>query len=271
MTFTPALRPPVGVDRAQRWFLFRDDRILVHRQADNSVCPYLNDVSLFETAFVRKQYLGYLRRIDCYAAELSRDTSLPTNSELHRVRRLLGEVDDELLGIAGRANQMIHWAQTHKFCGRCGQPTRDMENERAKICPPCGLINYPRVSPAVIVAVLNGHRLLLARSTRIGSSYHSVLAGFVEPGETLEDCVRREVKEEVGIRVKNIRYFGSQPWPFPNALMVAFTAEYAGGDIRVNPSEIVDAEWFDAAALPRIPGKWSISRQLIDWFAKTFA
>jgi NAD+ diphosphatase len=271
MTFIPALQPPAGVDRPQWWFLFRDDRILVLRQNDNSVCPFVTDVSPFEKALVRKQYLGYLNGTDCHTAELRSDASLPSNSALLGLRRLLGEVDDELLGIAGRANQMIHWAQTHKFCGRCAHLTQDAAHERGKVCPHCGLINYPRVSPAIIVAVLKGRRILLARSTRIGSIYHSVLAGFVEPGETLEDCVRREVKEEVGIRVKNIRYFGSQPWPFPNALMVAFTAEYADGDIRVNLSEISEAEWFDADALPRIPGKWSISRRLIDWFAKTFA
>lgn len=270
MTFIPALHPPAGDGRPQWWFLFRDNRILVRDQSDNVVCPYLTDISSYETALVRKQYLGNLNGTDCYTAELSHDTRLPANSVLRRIRWLFGEVEDEILGIAGRANQMIHWAQTHQFCGRCSRPTVDGIDERAKICTHCGLINYPRVSPAVIVAVIKRHRILLARSTRIRSSYNSVLAGFVEPGETLEDCVEREVKEEVGIQVKNIRYFGSQPWPFPNALMVGFTAEYAGGDIRVNPSEIVDADWYDANHLPRVPGKWSISRQLIDWFAETF-
>jgi NAD+ diphosphatase len=127
------------------------------------------------------------------------------------------------------------------------------------------------VSPAIIVAVVKDRQLLLAHSTRFTAKFYSVLAGFVEPGETLEDCVQREVFEEVGVRVRNIRYFGSQPWPFPDSLMVAFTAEYAGGEIRVDPVEIADAGWFSAGALPAIPPRISIARQLIDWFATAHA
>ena len=130
---------------------------------------------------------------------------------------------------------------------------------------------YPRISPAVIVAVVRDKRILLARSTRFTSSFHSVLAGFVETGETLEDAVRREIFEEVGIQVRNIRYFGSQPWPFPDSLMVAFTAEYAGGEITLDDNEIVTADWYSAAELPRVPGKISIARRLIDWFTETYS
>ena len=270
MNFIPAIHPPKGTDRPQWWFLFQNDRILVRDKSDQPVRPFLTNISMVESALVRKQYLGSLNGTDCYTAEIRPEALLPSNSRLRRIRWLLGEVEDDMLAIAGRANQMIQWAQTHQYCGRCGHPTEDSNDERAKICNRCGLINYPRISPAVIVAVTNNRRILLARSIRAKSSYHSVLAGFVEPGETLEDCVRREVNEEVGIQVKNIRYFGSQPWPFPNALMVGFTAEYAAGDIRVEPSEIVDADWFDAHSLPRVPGKWSISGQLIDWFVTTF-
>jgi NAD+ diphosphatase len=171
-----------------------------------------------------------------------------------------------LMAVAGRANQFVDWARTHQFCGGCGQPTRDKADERAKVCPSCGLVNYPRVSPAIIVAVLKGDRILLAQSTRARNSFFSVLAGFVEPGETLEDCVRREVREETGIAVDGIRYFGSQPWPFPNALMVAFTATYAGGELAIDLSEIVNAGWFGADELPPLPGKHSIARRLIEWF-----
>ena len=269
MTFTPALHPASDSIRSQRWFLFRGDRILIRRSADASVRPFFTDVSFVEAGLMHRQYLGYLNDIDCFTAELPSEAGVSSAAELQPVRQLLGAVDDELAAVAGRANQMIHWARTHQFCGLCGHVTRDAEKERAKICPACGLINYPRVSPAIIVAVLNAGRILLARSTRRGASFYSVLAGFVEPGETLEECVSREIREEVGLRVKDIRYFGSQPWPFPNALMVAFTARYAGGDIRLNPSEIAAAAWFSADALPPVPGRWSIARRLIDWFEKT--
>ena len=137
-------------------------------------------------------------------------------------RLFFGELDEELVWIAGQANQLVDWNRSHQFCGKCGRQTEDGHDERAKVCPRCRLINYPRVSPAIIVAVVKNDQILLANNMRFKSRYYSVLAGFVEPGETLEECVAREIKEEVGISVKNIRYFASQPWPFPNSLMVGF-------------------------------------------------
>ena len=132
------------------------------------------------------------------------------------------------------------------------------------------MLHYPRLSPAIIVAVINDNRILLAHADRFASGLYSVLAGFVEPGEAFEECVKREVKEEVGIMVKNIRYFGSQPWPFPNSLMVGFTADYDSGKISIDGIEIKDAGWFKANDLPRIPGKISIARRLIDWFVERY-
>jgi NAD+ diphosphatase len=186
------------------------------------------------------------------------------------LRELFGQVDEDLVWVAGRAGQLVHWHRNHRFCGRCGSPTQDHAEERAKICPGCGLINHPRVSPAIIVAVVKDRQLLLAHSTRFPAKFYSVLAGFVEPGESLEECVQREVFEEVGVRVGNIRYFGSQPWPFPDSLMVAFTADYAGGEIRVDSVEIADAGWFSADGLPAIPPRISIARKLIDWFVTAY-
>ncbi len=269
MNFIPAMRPALGDNRPAWWFVFRDDRLLVRFEDGTLVRPYLTDLSKLKSALIRKQYLGSLNGTDCYTAELTAEAPVPEDAVFKGLRQLFGAVDEELLWIAGRANQFVHWAQTHQFCGRCGRPTRDKTDERAKICVKCGLINYPRVSPAIIVAVVRKDKILLARSTRFRSSFYSVLAGFVEPGETLEECVGREVFEEVGIRVKNVRYFGNQPWPFPNSLMVAFTAEYAGGEISADESEIVTAGWFSAEELPRVPGKFTIARQLIDWFVRT--
>jgi NAD+ diphosphatase len=176
---------------------------------------------------------------------------------------------DEVIWIAGRANQLLYWHRTHVYCGQCGRETEDKADERAKICPDCGHVSYPRLSPAVIVAIVRGNRILLARNRRFKGSFYSVLAGFVEPGESLEECIRREIREEVGLRVKNIRYFGSQPWPFPDSLMIGFIADYAAGEIRVDGSEILDAGWFSKNRLPGIPPKISIARQLIDWFSQS--
>ena len=268
MNFIPAMRPAPGDNKPAWWFVFQDDRVLVRFEGETFVSPYFTDLSKLKSALIRKQYLGSLNGTDCYAAELTPETPIPEDTVFKNPRQLFGAVDEEVLWITGRANQLVDWTQSHQFCGRCGKPTRDKTDERAKICHECKLINYPRVSPAIIVAVVRKNRILLARSTRFRSSFYSVLAGFVEPGETLEECVRREVFEEVGIRVKNVRYFGNQPWPFPNSLMVAFTAEYAGGEISADESEIVTAEWFSAGNLPRVPGKFTIARQLIDWFVE---
>jgi NAD+ diphosphatase len=165
----------------------------------------------------------------------------------------------------------VHWQATNRFCGKCGTATVDKPGECAKQCPQCGWAVYPSLSPAVIVAVVRDGALLLARESRFKEGLYSVLAGFVEPGETLEECVRREVREEVGIEVSNIRYFGSQSWPFPDSLMVAFTADYAGGEIDIDPGELIDAGWYRPGELPLVPSRASIARQLIDWFVKQHA
>jgi NAD+ diphosphatase len=269
MEFIPGHIPPSVATQTPMWFVFRANKILVKQVVDSVIKPYISDPKKLNLGLLRQQFLGLLDGIPCFAAELAGDNTLPEGIALHGLRELLGVVNDELFAVAGHANQIIHWDQTHLYCGRCGDPTRDKKDERAKICFSCGLINYPRVTPAIIVAVIRGETILLARSTRFRSNLYSVLAGFVEPGENLEDCVEREIKEEVSLAVQNIRYFGSQPWPFPNSLMVGFTAEYMGGEISVDASEIIHADWFSNRNLPQIPGNQTIARQLIDWFLKT--
>jgi NAD+ diphosphatase len=188
--------------------------------------------------------------------------------EFQGLRKLYGVLEEEVFWVAGRAFQIMDWDRTHQYCGKCGSPTRNKIDERAKVCPSCGTVSFPRMSPAIIVAVIRDHAILLAHAARFPGAMYSVLAGFVEPGESLEDCVRREVKEEAGVELKNIRYFGSQPWPFPNSLMIGYTAEYAAGEIMMDGKEITDAQWFTADRLPAIPDKISIARKLIDWFVE---
>ncbi len=218
---------------------------------------------------VRTQYLGMLDETPCFSAELPNDVVPPEGWAFQGLRRLFGILGDEIFGVAVRAKQIVLWDRTHQYCGQCGAPTQDMEHERAKLCPRCGLTSFPRLSPAVIVAVTRGEELLLARAQRFPKGFYSVLAGYVEPGETLEECVAREVREEVGIEIRSIRYFGSQSWPFPHSLMVAFTAEHASGELRPDPTEIADAGWFRREDLPWIPEKISIARRLIDWFVES--
>ncbi|MFN2254850.1 MAG: NAD(+) diphosphatase, partial [Candidatus Promineifilaceae bacterium] len=253
-------------------------RVLAQTSQPEYKIPLIEDPADLGLSLVRSQYLGYLQQgeevIHCYSGEVAEDTGTPDGLEFLGLRRLFGNISDEMLGLAGRAVQIKEWDRTHQYCGQCGSKVNKLAHERAKKCPQCGHTTYPRLSPAVIVSVERpsatgvGSELLLARNHRHPLGFFSVLAGFVEPGETLEGCVRREICEEVGIEVKNIRYFGSQPWPFPNSLMIAFTAEYASGDIRLEEEELSDAGWFVADDLPPVPPRVSIARQMIDAFVR---
>ncbi len=176
--------------------------------------------------------------------------------------------EDEWL-IAGRAVQLVDWARTHRFCGRCGTATESARGERAMKCPACGHTAFPRLAPAMITLVTRGEpgpdqEALLARGVQFRAPMFSCLAGFVEPGETLEGAVVREVREEVGVAVHNVRYLGSQPWPFPHSLMLGFRADWHSGDIVCDPNEILEANWYRKDSLPPIPPGISIARKLID-------
>jgi len=247
-------------------FVFYRDRLLVEMNDGKSSIPLFEDIIKSDISLVRSQYLGEIRGLISYSGELDTDKSIPKNMELIGLRQLFGIIEEDIFWMAGKAVQIVDWDRTHQYCGQCGHTTETKSDENAKECPKCGLINYPRISPAIIVAITKGNEILLAQSTRFTSNFYSVLAGFVEPGETLEECVRREVKEEVGIDIKNISYFGSQPWPFPNSLMVGFTAEHDKGEISIDEKEIREARWFSVNNLPPIPSSISIARRLIDWF-----
>lgn len=254
------------------WFVFRGDKLLVNLRRDD-LCdiPLIDDLTELGIESIRGHYLGKYENSSCYSAEVPEHVPPPENMEFYTLRELYFRIKENLFWAAGYAFQIVQFDQTHRYCGRCGHKTEDSKTERAKICPECRLTNYPRVSPSMIAAVIKEDKILLARSTRFKSGFYSVLAGFVEPGETLEECVKREVMEEAGIEVKNIRYFGSQPWPFPHSLMVGFIADYDKGEIVIEEDEIVDAGWYSVAGLPEIPGSISIARRLIDWFIENYS
>ena len=207
--------------------------------------------------------VGQLHGRPCYAVDVELLPEIP-GSEPTPLRAIFQLAGPETFALAGRATQLLDWQNNHRFCGKCGTATVMKSGELAMQCPACGLLAYPRISPAVMVLVRDGDKLLLGRSPHFKPGVYSALAGFVEPGETLEECAAREVREEVGIEITGLRYFHSQPWPFPNSLMVAFFADYAGGTITPDPSEIEAAAWFSPDALPLLPEPISISRQLID-------
>jgi NAD+ diphosphatase len=250
------------------WFAFSGDRLLVRQDGDRAVLVEYADLAVLGVDFEAGHYLGRLDDLDCYAVDLQTGLEPPAGMALDGLRALYDRLPDEHYGIAGRAVQILLWDKTHRFCGRCGEPTVNAPGERAKLCPKCGLLSFPRLSPAVIMLIQRGEdELLLARNRAFAEGFFSVLAGFVEPGESLEEAVAREVREEVNLEIRDIRYFGSQPWPFPHSLMIGFTARYASGEIRPQADEIVEAAWFSRhGELPRLPGKLSIARRLIDVF-----
>lgn len=250
-------------------FGFRQNELLVKSAGATPQIPWVSEISFLDSKDRPKRFVGVFKEHPCFGLDLPEDFIAPSGMTFTGLRGLFGVLPDELFFLAGRAFQMVQFEKNHRFCGRCGSITDFKKDEYAVICPACNLIRYPCVSPAVIVAVVKGRHILLARSPRFPKGRYSVLAGFVEPGETLEACVQREVREEARVEVRNIRYFSSQPWPFPNSLMVGFTAEYAGGNILIDNHEILEADWFSADALPDVPARPTIARKLIDWFVQT--
>jgi len=266
--FRALVQPTTTEVRSAYWFVFQKDRLLVRLAEGRASVPLWPNLSGLDPKAVRQPFLGYLDDVPCYAAELSPGTPWPQDLRFMTLLELATVMEAQMLKAAVTAVQIVNWDQTFQFCGRCGSPTKDHSLERMKICPQCGLTNFPRLAPAIMVAVIRQEQeILLANGRNFPADFYSVLAGFVEPGETLEECIHREVREEVGLAVTNLRYFGSQPWPFPHSLMVAFSADYAGGDIVVDGVEIRKADWFSANRLPRRPmAGISIAGRLIEWF-----
>ncbi len=262
--FIPFLEAPAAISEASLWLAFQGNQVLVRREAAGTRFPQVTHIREIGLEPVRHQYLGVYAGQHVFSCEIAAEVPPPEGLSWAGLRSLFGVVDDTLFGLVGRAIQIMDWDRSHQFCGRCGTPTVVKAGERARQCPGCGQTHYPRIAPAVMALVRRQDQLLLARSPHFPPGMHSALAGFVEPGESLEQCLHREVKEEVGIDVANLRYFSSQPWPFPHSLMIAFNCDYASGDITPEPNEIEAAAWFDLDRLPTLPNRISIARRLID-------
>jgi NAD+ diphosphatase len=261
--FVPSHVAPSIVPGTSLAFAFAHAKLLVRGDEATPTIPLVDELERAGLAGAR-YCLGALDGVPCMAITLPDDATAPDGWSFAGLRSLFLRLPEPLLAIAARAFQVVEWDRTHRYCGRCGEPTRDKDSERARQCSACGYVAYPRVSPAMMVLVTREREVLLARANRFPGAMYSALAGFVEAGESIEDCVHREVREEVGIDVAGLRYFASQSWSFPHSLMVAYTASYAGGELRPDRSEIADARWFGVDALPDLPSTVSIARQLID-------
>jgi NAD+ diphosphatase len=261
MNFRPAVQPAATASATSWSFVFVGGQLLLPDDDDAVLAPHANGV--FDGAIGAlgaRHYLGQLDDTDCWALRLE---AAPAGWRGVPLRAAMMRFPAALSAVAGRAAQVLEWDRAHRFCGVCGTPTEIAGHERARRCPACSHVAYPRLSPAMMVLVWREGELLLARSPHYARGMYSALAGFVEAGESLEECVAREVAEEVGVQVADLRYFGSQSWPFPHSLMVAYTARWTGGEIVPQPDEIEDAGWFGLDALPGIPPRFSIAGHLI--------
>jgi NAD+ diphosphatase len=255
--------PSGGPPGARRWWLVQGSSVLV---ASDGVLPTEAPPAAGEPLYLGRLGEEEQWALDVDAVELDGDHEGLQPTDLFTLHATLGE---QGWAIAGRAVQLVEWARTHRFCGRCATPTNPIDGERAQRCPSCGLMAFPRLAPAMIVLVERGDELLLARGRAFPTPMYSCLAGFVEPGESVEEAVVREVREEVGVKVGDVRYQQSQPWPFPHSLMLGFRATWLEGDIEIDPVEIVDAQWYRVDDLPQVPPGISIARKLIDaWVAE---
>ena len=239
-SFTPLMTPRSSPDALS--FIFHAGRLLV-READLAL-PDADAVTGLHLDPARLQPVGLLGERYCQTGWVDDEGVAPAGYAWRGLRSLFGELDETLLGVAMRAVQVAEWARTHRFCGACGSGTALAGGERCFKCVNCGHMAYPRISPAMMVLIRKGDAVLLALHTQSAVQRFVPLAGFLEAGETIEEAVHREVFEEVGLRVQNLRYFGSQSWPFPHSLMIAFTADYLDGEIKTDPNEILEARWF---------------------------
>lgn len=253
--FKELLSPQDGFESC--WYIFSGDQILI--SADKKSLPHELSLKL-----QRKICMGALENTNVLIGEILDKQEPPDGWFFCELRSLFGVLSDKHYALAGRAMQLLTWDQTHAYCGSCGNTTVAKETERCRECTSCGCLAYPKLAPVVMVLVKKGEKILLARGPHFPNNMYSILAGFVNPGETLEQCLCREVYEEVGITVKNIRYFGSQPWPFSNSLMIGYICEWENGEINIDPVEIEEAGFFDPSNLPNLPPYLSLARIMID-------
>lgn len=258
--------PPPHIPDNSLWFIFNGNQILLNLENKLSVIPTSKIISKLQPDLQLTHYLGELNGVHCFCSAINSHVTLqnPWKFEVLKYAHVL--LSETLFKIATRALQVLYWDKTHQFCSCCGEKINIKTDERTKYCAKCDLFFYPRLSPAVIVVVERGKEILLARSPHFPPEIFGILAGFVEPGETAEETVAREVMEEVSIQVKDIRYMGSQHWPFPDSFMLGFTAQYAAGEIVVDGKEIEAAGWYTIDNLPKLPNSASIAKRLIDQF-----
>lgn len=258
---------PVFQHSSSLWFIFQSNKVLLLKHDNRLPC----DIGCAAIApyFIRNYKLGVINNIQFQCAEVPKDLPITPDFHVLSLREALSLLIEELYSVAVKAYSIINWDRNHKFCSSCGNLTTHHSQAFERRCSSCELSFFPRISPSIIVLIKKGDQLLMARSPHFPPGVYGLIAGFVDAGESIEEAVHREVKEEVGLQIKNLTYWGSQPWPFPDSLMIGFTADYASGEIIMDAVEIEDAGWYRYDKLPGKPSMTlSIASKLIDEFVK---
>ena len=249
------------------YFIYCREKLILVKNTRTRSIPIMENLPFHDDDLRYCRPIGLYKQKQCLLVQVDDSTSMPDTFVLVPLRKAYQFISPDMWTIAGRAVQLLHWHNENRFCGKCGSKMVERQSEPAKKCTRCDFLAYPRLTPAVIMSVIWNNKILLGRAATFPKGMYSPLAGFVEAGETLEDAVRREIFEEVGISITDIQYIASQPWPFPQSLMLGFTAKYHSGEIKVDTTELEDARWFSAEAMPkRLPSQMSISRTLVDLF-----
>lgn len=261
MTFVHSLPRELHPSTSDLCIVTQGDYLLVSQDGG---FPEHGSLGGWEGALQAPFYLGTLGGRHCWFWTVAgQETAAPSGWEWREARSLVATLEDGPVQALSCARELHWWEQRTRFCGTCGTPTENLAGESGRRCPKCGSLFFPGASTAVIVAVHREDTILLAHNRSFKNGLFSLIAGFVDPGETLEQAVAREVREETGIEIGGLRYVMSQPWPFPNSLMAGFTADYAGGEIRVDGREIEEAGWFARDSLPETPRPGSVAHKLI--------
>ena len=267
--FTPGQAPPKDFGGAGFWAVFTEDLVLVRTDGEKCFLPMAKSPEDLGLRLTHIHYVGDLGGVPCRAALAGAGSEAPEGHAFAKHRAVFNRVPAAMYRAMGAAKQILDWDHKNRFCGSCGGPMEDKPGERARFCPVCNIVRYPRVSPAVIMRITRGREILLGRQAFWPQGMYSVLAGFVEPGENAEEAVAREVREEAGIEIANVRYFASQPWALPDSLMLGFTAEYLSGELLTDSPELEKVGWFTPETIPGTPRKGTISSRLIaDYLAK---
>ncbi len=265
--FVPAKRIPAPADHAGHWFLIQKEDLVLPDVPGEPWVATGGFPEPFRHLVESHVFFGTYNGEACWAASLRPGAPLPTGFRKETLTPRTTRLRDDILSLGGLALQALHWERMSRHCPCCGQPSQAIEGESGRRCPTCKAEHYPSLHPAVIVLVRDGERVLLTRKSFWPPRRYGLVAGFVDRGESLEEAVRREVREETGVEITDIRYIASQYWPFPSQLMIGFTARYAGGELAVDHDELDDARWFSVHELPDLPPPMSIARYIVDHYA----